>query len=226
VLCGCMKKKKRTGNRERIIETAIELMNAQGGGVGTSQIADHLGISPGNLYYHFRNFSEIVREILARLRSELADSLSMPENGPVDAQRLVDYYSNGAMVLWRYRFMVSSARELTSRDPELDLSYRAFSAEGMEAVRRIIADLVKHQPGPVKASARDCENLAENMWVLWNAWPRHAEYYRIDGHVSQAAIAHGLEQIAMTLAPYLDPAFHKQVKRGLHRFVESLEARL
>jgi AcrR family transcriptional regulator len=213
----------RAGNRERIIEAAIELMNARGGVVGTTQIAEHLGISPGNLYYHFSNMQAIVYEILLRLHDELGQTLALEPNEIVDVQRLVGYYSNGAMVLWRYRFMVASALELTSGNVELERNYRKFTMAGMAWVCQIIRNVVKHHPGPVSANARDCENLAENMWVLWNGWPRHAEFYRVDTRVGPAAIAHGLEQIATTLAPYVDPGFHRRVKQGLRAFVEGLE---
>ena len=214
---------KRTGNRERIIETAIALMNEQGGGIGTTQIAEHLGISPGNLYYHFSNREMIVREVLSRLRSELAATLALPPDQTVTVDHLVGYYSNGAMVLWRYRFVVASALELIGRDPELGDAYRVFSDEGMEAVRAIIQQVVKRHPGALAASPKTCLKLAENMWVLWNGWPRHAELYRVDAQVHPSSIAHGLEQIAMTLEPYVDPEFHRKVKRGLHRFVTRLE---
>jgi AcrR family transcriptional regulator len=216
-------KKKRPGNRERIVEAAITLMNRRGGGIGTSQIAEHLRISPGNLYYHFANREEIVREVLARLRQELAETLALPEHREVSVAQLVAYYSDGAMVLWRYRFVVASALELIGRDPQLGQAYRAFSVDAIEAIRLIICQVTKQAPGPMKASAKDCENLAENMWVLWNGWPRHAELYRVQGQVNQAAIAHGLEQIALTLAPYIDPTFNRRVRRGLHRFVQGLE---
>lgn len=214
---------KRSGNRERVVEAAIELMNARGNVIGTTQVAEHLGISPGNLYYHFANMQAIVHEILLRLHDELCETLSLDADEIVDVDRLVGYYSNGAMVLWRYRFMVSSALELTTGNAELEGDYRKFTIAGIEWVNRIIRNVVKHHPGPVAASARDCKNLAENMWVLWNGWPRHAEHYRVDARVSPAAIAHGLELIAMTLAPYVEPGFHTRVKRGLSRFVEGLE---
>jgi hypothetical protein len=61
------------------------------------------------------------------------------------------------------------------------------------------------------------------MWVLWNGWPRHAEHFREDARVDPAAIAHGLELIAMTLAPYVEAGFHSRVKRGLSVFVRSLK---
>lgn len=213
---------KRAGNRERVVEAAIELMNARGIVIGTTQIAEHLGISPGNLYYHFGNMQAIVHEILLRLHDELGTSLALDQKEVVDEQRLVGYYANGAMILWRYRFMVSSALELTSGNADLECDYRKFTVAGMDWVAQIIRNVVKHHPGSVVASSRDCKNLAENMWVLWNGWPRHAEHYRVDTRVSPVAIAHGLEQIAMTLAPYVDAGFHSRVKRGLHRFVESL----
>lgn len=213
---------KRAGNRERVVEAAIELMNAHGNVIGTTQIAEHLGISPGNLYYHFGNMQAIVHEILLRLHDELGQTLALEPDEIVDVDRLVGYYSNGAMVLWRYRFMVSSALELTTGNAELEGDYRKFTIASIEWINRIIRNLVKHHPGPVHASAGDCKNLAENMWVLWNGWPRHAEHYRVDARVSPVAIAHGLEQIALTLAPYVDSSFHTRVKRGLHRFVTRL----
>lgn len=210
------------GNRERIVEAAIELMNTRGTVIGTTQVAEHLGISPGNLYYHFGNMQAIVHEILLRLHDELSQTLALDADEVVDVERLVGYYSNGALVLWRYRFMVASALELTTGNAELESDYRKFTIASIDWINRIIRNVVKHHPGPIGATATDCKNLAENMWVLWNGWPRHAEHYRVDARVSPAAIAHGLEQIALTLAPYVDPGFHNRVKRGLHRFVKSL----
>ena len=217
-------RRSKAGNRERIVEAAIELMNERGSLIGTTQVATHLGISHGNLYYHFSDMQAIVLEVLQRLHDELRQTLALQPDEVVDADRLAGYYSNGAKVLWRYRFMVSSALELTTGTAELESAYQRFTTAGIDWITRIIVNVVKHHPGPMPASRGDCRNLAENMWVLWNAWPRHAELSRARTRVSPAAIARGLEMIAMTLAPYVAAGFHARVKRSLKRIADALKA--
>ena len=162
-------KAQKSGNRERIIEAAIELMNHKGSNIGTAQIAEHTGISPGNIYYHFDNFSEIALEVVQRLRDELMENLALPTFGPVSAAQLVDYYVGGAAVLWRYRFVVSASRELASRSVELENLFQRFTDEGIESVRKILENLFANYPGKLPVDDALCSRLAENMWVLWSA---------------------------------------------------------
>ena len=54
--------------REKILDTALTLFNNEGtAAVSTNHIAEAAGISPGNLYYHFKNKEEIIRELFERL---------------------------------------------------------------------------------------------------------------------------------------------------------------
>jgi AcrR family transcriptional regulator len=55
--------------RARITQAALRFFNEQGtAAVSTNHMADALGISPGNLYYHFRNKAEISRALRAAIR--------------------------------------------------------------------------------------------------------------------------------------------------------------
>ena len=54
--------------KEKVIETAIIMFNQEGtSSISTNHLAKELGISTGNLYYHFKNKEEIIRAILEKI---------------------------------------------------------------------------------------------------------------------------------------------------------------
>lgn len=62
----------RVKTRDRIVAESLELFNAQGErNVTTNHIAAHLGMSPGNLYYHFRNKQAIIAELFAQYEAQV-----------------------------------------------------------------------------------------------------------------------------------------------------------
>ena len=63
---------KKNKNYERIIQASIALFNQYGEPyVSTNHIGDYLSISPGNIYYYFRNKEEIIADIFKRCENDL-----------------------------------------------------------------------------------------------------------------------------------------------------------
>src|SRR5262245_27869463 len=121
-----MSKAERTKNR--ILETAIELFNDKGTkAVTTNHIAAALGMSPGNLYYHFRNKEEIIRAIFAQMHdvgvSEYQEINA--EQGPGNAVSMEETFLMIQRFNWRYRFFKRELGALLQSDQELKAQFTA-----------------------------------------------------------------------------------------------------
>ena len=74
--------------REKILDTALALFNKEGtAAISTNHIAEAAGISPGNLYYHFRNKEEVIRELFERL-SAANNATSRPVASSINTNTL------------------------------------------------------------------------------------------------------------------------------------------
>ena len=198
------------GNRQRIIDAAVELMNKNGSTVGTTQLTEHLSISPGNLYYHFRNREEILSEVLLRLQRDLDEAMALTPEEVLDARRLAQCFIGGAKVLWNYRFFFSSSLELIMKDEKLSSQYQAFCVRGTGQVNEVVSRARQVSPSEQTLSDDERDMLTENLWVLWTSWPRYTETV-IDAHASESEITRSYEHLAFLLKPYLATDFFESV---------------
>ena len=202
----------RVSNKQRIIDATVELMNRNGSSVGTTQLAEFLSISPGNLYYHFRNREEILAEVLRRLQADLDEVLLAKQDHESTAHWLAEIFIGGARVLWRYRFFFSAALELVNNNEQLAAQYRSFSTRGTQQVNDILKTVLSQASGAQKLSATERARVAETMWVLWTSWPRYIESVAVS-RAPERDMLRNHESLEFLLKPYLDPAFYRSLVR-------------
>ena len=141
-----MEKTKKPPTKERIKQAALELFNANETlAVTTNHIAKAAGISPGNLYYHYRNKEEIVRDIYADMSATFEsfnsfEAVRTAENPIALLDQVFDRYGD---LFWNYRFLMRDAAVLMALDPELK---RAFAANQEKRISQI-AGLIRYLIG-------------------------------------------------------------------------------
>ncbi|OKY26870.1 TetR family transcriptional regulator [Thalassotalea sp. PP2-459] len=111
--------------RDKIIQASIELFNEQGErNVTTNHIAAHLGISPGNLYYHFRNKEDIILSIYEEYaRNLLLETFPQvnPNTKPLDT--IILYMDAVFQALMKFRFFYANLPVLLAKSPQLHEKY-------------------------------------------------------------------------------------------------------
>lgn len=205
--------------RERIVDTAIRLFNDEGTGpVSTNHIARAAGISPGNLYYHFRNKEAIVRAIYARLRPAWEAAVSLPtdrEPTIADLHRIVREHFR---IVWDYRFYYRELPALLRRDAELDRQYQEVRQAGLANVEA----LLRHFAAAGVLALPDADHdaaapeLARICWILADYWLPFAELST--DPIGPDDLDRGAALILRVLRPYVTaaamPAFAPLADRG------------
>ncbi len=189
--------------RDKIIETAIQLFNEQGSrAISTNHIAATIGISPGNLYYHFRNKEDIIRAIFEQ----------MDAFGVAQYQIILDKYPPGTFEAleqtfvmiqeynWRYRFFKRELTSLIMNDGLLRERFHATNRQMQDMIRftldgGIANGSVKHINDATK------ENLVDAIWLLALFW---LNYLEVGGEkVNEMTLKRGNEVLRTVLSQYL-----------------------
>ena len=106
--------------RERIVETSLSLFNRFGvPRVTTADIAEEMNISPGNLYYHFRNKDEIVNELFGAFEDRLEALLPASGGGIAGVEDLWLFLHLLFEAMWDHRFLYRDLDEILFRDRKL-----------------------------------------------------------------------------------------------------------
>jgi AcrR family transcriptional regulator len=188
--------------RARILQTALDLFNERGtAAVSTNHIADALGISPGNLYYHFRNKEEIIREIFELQFAAWNHLYDFPDDRPPTLDDLIGVGRATFRVSWSYRFIYRELIALLRRDDQLQRRWGEVRTRGFTGFREFIAMFVAsgvlRQPDDPDAVTR----LAELIWLISEFWLASVE---VSGAAIDAAMMErGVALMLQVLEPFL-----------------------
>jgi len=184
--------------RERIVETSLTMFNRDGEpNVTTADIAVEMGISPGNLYYHFRNKDEIVGELFAALERRLDDLVDPRASGVVDVEDLWLFLH----LMWDYRFFYRDLDEILSRSRTLTTRFASIMRRGAATVSALCRSMVDN--GTMRASEREIAAVAENVALVSTFW---ISYQRIAARQPDAAaisLDRAAYQVLSLIAPFL-----------------------
>ncbi|MFA3128096.1 TetR/AcrR family transcriptional regulator [Acinetobacter pittii] len=191
--------------KDRILQISLQLFNERGErSVTTNHIAAELGISPGNLYYHFRNKHEIIKELMYQYQVETLEMLSLPEDRPLTTNDKINYFQVLSGQLWSYRFIHRDVYHLVESNEEFKKIYPRFAGQVMQQGQKIYQAFV--DAGLMKMTPSEIEALIINLWIVLTNW---TNFLYMSGHISdnnhleEKWVWQALRQMVFLEGPYL-----------------------
>jgi AcrR family transcriptional regulator len=190
--------------RERILRVSLDLFNAHGeANVTTGHIADELNISPGNLYYHFRNKDEIIHHLFAEFEKkidvapgEISDAVSTMED-------LWLYLHMMFERIWEYRFLYRNLDDLLTRDTKLKSHFNIIIGHKRDVVISLCHGLVSVKA--MRADEDEIAALAENVLVVASYWLNyeHLHSRNTANEEPEKHLTRGVYQVMALVSPFL-----------------------
>lgn len=203
-----MAKKAPRRTAERIASVTLDLFNRYGEPhVSTTMISSELGISPGNLYYHFPSKDKLVNHLYDQYETSM---LSLLEAGG-DVQDIEDawfFLHSLFEKVWDHRFLYRDLNHLLSGNRHLETHFHAVLERKTLTLRQMLESLAAAKV--MQISPDMVETLSASMAVMVTYWlsyeyvrdPRHA----MEPESASLAMRRGAQHVLGLLTPYLTSA--------------------
>ena len=206
---------------ERILEVTLELFNRFGEpNVSTTLISAELGISPGNLYYHYPAKDRLIDTLFDRYEKSLGELLRAAD-GVANVEDAWLFFHMLFELIWQHRFLYRDLNDLLSKNRRLETHFQFVLKDKGRAVQSVLEGLTRGNA--MHIAARDMAPVATAMVVVLTYWLSF-EYVRdprraLEPESAGPALLRGAFHVLSLLLPYLEPS----QREHLHALVGSYE---
>jgi AcrR family transcriptional regulator len=190
--------------KEKILKKALELFNRDGTSkVSTHHIADSMKISPGNLYYHYENKNEIIREIGENMITEMNELMKLKITNVLNPVKMfTNLFQKLFQIQVDYAFLFNETVILINND----LLFKKRSDEARRnwmnfhenlILKLIELKILKHK------NLKEYRTLIQTQWLILNFWRNHSQLEGIK--FDDKRIKEGILLVFTLAEPYLTP---------------------
>lgn len=197
--------------KDKILQEALHQFNT----IGTDQvsirsIADAVGISAGNLAYHFKNTDAIIHQLYLNLVEALDSEVQQIQESLVDMQYLLEATQRTYRALYEYRFLMIDFVAICRRIPDIKTHFSELMSMRQQQFLLIFKYLqsegwLRHDLDEQAYAA-----FAEIIIIFSNAWLADA-VIRQQPENAEQQVAHYRQLFIQLFIPYL-------TQEGLQQF--------
>lgn len=209
--------------RDRIIHAALALFNERGEpNVTTNHIAADLGISPGNLYYHFRNKEEIIHSIFDQYATDLTEAFQPIAPTSDNRQVLQTYLDATFGLMWRYRFFYANLPNILSRDESLQAKY--LKAQQQLQVNLVTILQQYRESGWLTLDDSELNALGDTLKLVASSWIFYQSAQAPKTQICPIVIYQGILQMLTLLRPMTTELGSQHIRDLTSHYQSQLQA--
>ena len=218
------KKPRRTA--ERILEVTLDLYNRFGEpNVSTTLISAEMGISPGNLYYHYPAKDELINALFDRYEQRLGEILAAAD-GVENVEDAWLFFHVLFELVWAYRFLYRDLNDLLSKNRRLETHFQFVLRHKQKAMHALLDGLAR--AGAVRITGEQAAPTATSMVVVVTYWLSF-EYVReprraLEPEAAAQAMGRGAYHALALLLPHLDEASHAHLRTLAAAYLHGADA--
>ncbi len=203
----------RRNTKERILEAALGMFNRFGEpNVSINAVANDLGISPGNLYYHFPSKDSVTEALVQRHCTALKPLLNSAHQAE-DVETAWFFMHTLFEHVWQARFIYRDQNNLLIKTRVLEDLLHAMLEDKIQAFESLLKTL--ESQGWARFEHGNITHVAQSMAVVTNYWMSFA-YVRqprqaLEPASQQAAVLEGVQHALGLLLPYLQPVAQRHL---------------
>jgi len=188
--------------RARILAESLRLFNDKGEShVTTGMIAGALNMSPGNLYYHFRNKEQIVEHLFRQFEERIEVEPGTSTAGPEAIEDLWLFLHLMLESIWDFRFLYRNLDDLLARNRRLRDHFNRIVDHKYVSVVGLCEGLVRART--MRATPEEIRALARNVLVVATYWLNFQSVRGQRDSASADQLGLGAYQIMALISPYL-----------------------
>lgn len=191
-----------SSTKKKILEASRKLLNQQGlAAVSQRTIATHLGISPGNLTYHFKKRSDIIEGLYFELVEKMDHVFINVEKEKGLIYGLHHLTQKSMENLFEYRFMMLDFIQVIRENPPIKKHYLKLMLQREEQMHMFFQMLMQSGLMRKEEMEDEYQNLIRRTMILGDFWLASAEINR--EKMNKKQIERYLKITSQAIYPYL-----------------------
>lgn len=183
--------------------TSLQLFNERGiSDVSLRTISDELGISVGNLQYHFKKREDIIEALYFQLVEEIDEVEFVPNENLMESVMKVS--TDTFVKLYQNRFFLLDFVAITRKNQTLKQHYSELSKRRVEEFLQVIEVLIQHSVFREERLKGEYRGFYKRLELMSNFW--FSSVLIRENELTEKCIEEYQLMIAQSVYPYLTSA--------------------